>query len=820
MTPRPGVPPTAAQLYDRAVGETNAGRLAAARRALRQAAGRRPDPDLAARIEGTLAYLDAETGDPVLALASIRAAAARPGVGERTRAAHTGQAGLVAMRRGDTDDALRDLGRAIRHLADEPALLGQVALNRGNVHLQRGDLVRAGQDFTLARDAFRACGAPLDEAKARHNLGYTDLLAGDLVPAIRRMDGAREVLARVSPLHAATCDTDRAAALLAAGMPAEAERLLVAAAAAYGRARVRQPQAEAELLLARTLLHHDAARAGAVARRAARRFRGRGAGTWAALADGVALSAAAVHRPDPRLVPAIDDAVRALGARGAREDRTRLRLHAAAVRISGGDLDGAARVLRSGVPAAAPVPVRLLARTVRADLAAARGRHRTVLAIAGAGLDELAAEQARLGSLDLRSSLLLHALPLLHRGLRVAAGSGRPDLLLAWTERARDLVTRVPPLSPSPDPAVARELAEVRRLRVFGQGPDDERRERELMESLRGRLWHRAGSGAVLPRVDLAAVRAAADGRGVLAVAYCWTEDTVAAVVVGDGGPGRVVGLGPTRAVTALLGGLGPDLETAAGEPAGPLARAVDAGLRTRLAALAELLVTPLDLPTGRPVVLSVPGAFRAVPWGMLPGLVGRPCAVPSSLAAWVRTGRWPARPRVAAFAAGPGVPRADEEVQRAATAWPAATVRVGEDATVEQVSTDAGTADVLHVAAHGRHHREHPSFSRVELADGPWFGHDAHRLPRTPGLVVLSACEGGRTAVRWGEETDGLARAWLHAGAHCVVASAASVRDEVACEVLPEVHRRLAGGEAPALALAGATADLPTTLVCLGSGW
>ncbi|MFC7575779.1 hypothetical protein ACFQX8_27710 [Klenkia terrae] len=52
------------------------------------------------------------------------------------------------------------------------------------------------------------------------------------------------------------------------------------------------------------------------------------------------------------------------------------------------------------------------------------------------------------------------------------------------------------------------------------------------------------------------------------------------------------------------------------------------------------------------------------------------------------------------------------------------------------------------------------------------------------------------------------------------MVASAASVRDEVACEVLPEVHRRLAGGEAPALALAGATADLPTTLVCLGSGW
>ncbi|SDN60942.1 CHAT domain-containing protein [Klenkia soli] len=809
-------PATAAQLYDRAVGHTNAGRLAAARRTLRQAARRGPGPDLAARIDGTLAYLEAETGDPAAALARIRAAVRRPGVGERTRAVLVGQAGLVAMRRGDTEDALRDLGRAVRQLRGEPALLGQVALNRGNVHLQRGDLTRAGHDFAVARDAFRACGAALDEAKAQHNLGYTDLLAGDLVPAITRMDAAREVLSGASPLHAATCDTDRAAALLAAGMPAEAEPLLVQAAAAYGRARVRQPQAEAELLLARTLLHHDPARAGQVARRAARRFRTRGADRWARQADGVALSAAAAHRPTPGLGDRLDRAAREPGT-GA--DRTRLRMDAAAVRIAVGDHAGASAVLRRGVPPSAPIPLRLLARTVRADLAAARGRPDEVLRTAAAGLDELTAAQARVGSLDLQSSLLLHARPLLDRGLRAALAGGRPDVLLAWTERARDVVTRVPALGPPSDPVVAEQLAEVRRLRVFGAGPVDAQRERALLESLRGRLWHEPGRGLVRPPVDLAAVHAAAADRGVVVVAWCWTPEEVAAVVVGAGDPGRVVPLGPAAVVSALLGGLGPDLEVAAGAPPGALGRAVTAGLRERLAALADRLVAPLDLPAGAPAVLSVPAVFRAVPWGMLPGLVGRACTVPTSLAAWVRAGPWPGRPTAAAFAAGPGVPRAVAEVEQAAAAWSGATVRVGAAASVGQVAADAATTDVLHVSAHGTHHAEHPLFSRLELADGPWFGHDAQRLARVPQLVVLSACEGGRTAVRWGEETAGLSRAWLHAGAHCVIASAASLRDDVAWAVLPEVHRRLAAGDPPATALAAATGDRPTTLVCAGVG-
>ena len=92
-----------------------------------------------------------------------------------------------------------------------------------------------------------------------------------------------------------------------------------------------------------------------------------------------------------------------------------------------------------------------------------------------------------------------------------------------------------------------------------------------------------------------------------------------------------------------------------------------------------------------------------------------------------------------------------------------------------------AGEVDVLHVSAHGRHSSENPLFSGFELADGPWFGYDIDRLERVPDVVLLSACEVGRSTLRGGEELIGMTAAWLHAGARCVVASAAAINDEVA---------------------------------------
>ena len=128
----------------------------------------------------------------------------------------------------------------------------------------------------------------------------------------------------------------------------------------------------------------------------------------------------------------------------------------------------------------------------------------------------------------------------------------------------------------------------------------------------------------------------------------------------------------------------------------------------------------------------------------------------------------------------------------------------------------------MLHVAAHGRHAAENPLFSGLELVDGAWFGYDVDQLPGVPDVVLLSACEVGRSSVRWGEELIGMSSAWLHAGARCVVASPAAVGDEAAHDALVRVHAALATGAAPAEALAGTVAAVradaaPAPFLCFG---
>ncbi|MGL4339217.1 MAG: CHAT domain-containing protein, partial [Rhodoglobus sp.] len=125
-------------------------------------------------------------------------------------------------------------------------------------------------------------------------------------------------------------------------------------------------------------------------------------------------------------------------------------------------------------------------------------------------------------------------------------------------------------------------------------------------------------------------------------------------------------------------------------------------------------------------------------------------------------------------------------------------------------------------IAAHGRHAADNPLFSSIELADGPWFGYDIDTIDRVPTVVVLSACELGRSAVPWGSEALGMAQSWLYAGARCVIAAPASVNDAVAHELLTALHGFVAAGVAPAEALAAASRDTGTAsgFQCYGAGW
>ncbi|WP_122819138.1 CHAT domain-containing protein [Nocardioides pantholopis] len=813
---------TAEELHRRALAALNGGRMAQSRRLLVQARERADDVEISARIDLTEAYHHAETGDRERAREICDAVLGRPGTGPETRAAAHAQRGLLAMLAGDTDSALAHLGSALAAAEATASVVGRSHLNRGGVHLQRGEVDAAEADFAAALAPLAAAGEPLEAAMAEHNLGYCLLMRGDLLGALRRMDAARTVLAPLSPVSEATCDQDRAEVLLPAGQLVEGRNALAAAARAYGLARLRRRQAEAELALAQNLLTSDPVAAEVAAKAAGRRFRASGVHAWAVRADGLALEAAMEQgRAGPRVLESAGAVAQELRGLGLRWPSLKIVLHTARAELLQGRTAGArARLATVRTGSGTPLEVRLLDREVRAELAAAQGRRADALRHLRAGLADLHAWQSSFGSLDLQTGVAGQGVRLGVRGLALAVESGRPAVLLEWSERARMLASRVQPVRAPEDEALSADLSELRRL-AGEEGSRDPAREAELRRRVRERAWQHHGSGEVSDPVTLAALRSALDPQTAL-VAYVVTAERLTALVVTDAGT-TWADLGTRPELDELVGGLLPDLDVAAVDLPEPMSGAVRGALTARLDRLAGLLVTPVLEAVGeRRVVLTPSGVLAGVPWPLLPGYVGRPVTVAQSATSWLARRTTPLRTATAGLVAGPRVARAEDEVFAAAAGWDGARVLVGAAATAAAVSELAEQVDVLHVAAHGRHSAENPMFSGLTLADGPWFGYDIDRLRSVPDVVLLSACEVGRSNVRWGEELIGMAGAWLHAGSRCVIASAAAISDRAAYDVLVAVHRQLAAGVDPAAALAAAvpavsTDTAPVPLVCFG---
>lgn len=815
----------AEELYLRARTHANRGSPTQARRLLQRAGQLSSSADLTARIDLTRAYLEAETAGQPTGVALGQALLERPGLSEETLGLVHSQLGLMWMRMGEGDRALEAFARALELLPPSGEYVGRVLLNRGNVHLQRGRVTQAVADFTGAHEHLVGDDVQVTRAKAGHNLGYARLLSGDLVGAVAGIDEAAQVLSAISPAYRATVEQDRAEILTAAGRPREAARALARAAEAYGSRRLRTSQAECELTLAWTLLREDPARARVVARRSARRFRGQASPVRAMRADAAALVAEiSAGGTSPALLRRADALAAELRGHGHRQDATVLELQGARVAVRRGALaEARARLERVPTGGTLPVTTRLLVREVRAELARARGDGRRARHHVRAGLADLHTWQSSFGSLDLQSTLVGHGRALASQGLELAVEDGDPLLLLEWSERARALVGRVAPVHPPADPQVADDLTELRLL--HGAGPERRttagRRAEELRDRVRRQQWHTEGPHAVTEPARAEELRVALGDDDAVLLAHVVVCERVVALALSPG-DAAVLDLGPLAPLRDRLDGLASDLTMAAAHRDSPLAAPLRASLHDRLALVAQQLVAPLlpHLGDGR-VVMTPSGALAGTPWSLLPGLRGRPLTIPPSATRWLDLRGAPA-PRRVGLVAGPGVARGEEEVTRAAAAWPGSTVLCGDDAGTERVAALAAEVDLLHVAGHGRHTGENPLFSAVELLDGPWFGYDLDLLARTPSTVVLSACELGRVSVRSGEEAIGMSAAWLHAGARTVLSSPVLVADDVACETFARWHALVATGTAPADALARVVeaADDVVPVLSFGGGW
>lgn len=153
--------------------------------------------------------------------------------------------------------------------------------------------------------------------------------------------------------------------------------------------------------------------------------------------------------------------------------------------------------------------------------------------------------------------------------------------------------------------------------------------------------------------------------------------------------------------------------------------------------------------------------------------------------------------------------PRMRDEVTTLRALFPAAVTLLDEAATRQALLAAAPTADLLHLACHGRFRADNPLFSSLRLAD-EWFTvRDAYSLPLNCELVTLSACETGVSQVAPGDELMGLARGFFAAGAPSLLVSLWTVDDAATAQLMTYFYQALLTGIGPAAALRSAQCQL-----------
>jgi len=766
------------------------------------------------------------------------------------------QRGLMLIRTGHGGAALALFDEAVELLQDypDPAHLARALLNRGVLQLGAGQVGLARADFVACGDLAATAGLDLIGAKAVHNLGYCDLLAGDIPAALRQFGAAAGVYRQAAPGNLPVLATDQARALLAAGLASDAARELDGALTAFRRQHLDQDRAEAELARAQAaLVLGDLPGARRWATAARQRSRRRGNESWACLAELTRLRARALSPATGARVAAeallLADRLRGCGLP---RDADTAELIGARALVAAGRVAQAGRRMASvqGRGPRLPLEVSLLRWLARAELASRDGRPSAALAALRAGLGLVGSRRARLGSVDLQTGTAALGADLAAAGLRLALDRGSAPLVYAWLERSRAQAFRARPVRPPADPEAAAWLAELRQLGLLSRAaelagqpdrPGRAARRADLQRRIRERSWAASGTAgratAQAGLAGLAEVRAALGGRGqALAEILAW-QGRLVAVLVTSGGA-RLIPLGDAGTAAEAARRLAADLDTLAGRRLpGRLGEVIGNSVRRQAATLAAEVITPLLAVAGDGGLILAPhGDLASVPWSLLPGLHGRPVTVTPSASAWLAAQRRPrpgaagdaaggaaATPAAAApvlLAAGPDLPQAGREIAELAAAYPGGRVLAGPGATVAATLRALDGAPLAHLAAHGYHDSENFLFSRLHLADGPLMAYDVQQLAAAPRQVILSACDIGRAQVRPGGELLGFTAALLYAGTATVIASVARVTDDAPVRLMTAYHRRLAAGTAPAEALAAAAAAEPfSPFVCFGSG-
>lgn len=812
------------------------GDLVAAESHLRKAvvAGRRGGAGSAAEARMTLAFVLLERGELVAARRLARGAVAA--LSGRDQARARVQLALIEQRTGALNEALATYEAALTQLRRHGDELIEAKLrnNRGVLLAYRGQAAAAEQNLSRAQQLFNSLGHDLFAADAGWNLGFAAGLRGDVVLALEHFEAAGAVWDKAG-MSRGFRFLDSGRVLLSAGLVDAALEAVETGMADLSSRGVGSDLAEAQLLLSEVhLAAGNMAAAELSAREALNSFARQGRTSLVLLAQLALLRATAAKTSEPywREARSIAEALAGAGWSMEAVDVQLLmtRRHIAA----GGEVTSAAISHARKAAGTGPPGQRLRAwHTVALSRLAVGDRSGAVKALA-AGLRVHDAHRATLAATELQVHSAARAGELAETGLLLALESGRPNRVLAWSERWRagSLLSR--PVRPPKDEILAARLTELRSvtadLEQARHAGDETTRLQRQQRGLERAVMTRARS--VRSALRLSAAVGLPDLQAVLGeralVEFVQVGRQLAAVVVTESRT-SLHRLGEAEPMHRELEYLrfGLSRLSAGGSP-----RRIDASLGSVRAAAERvdgiLLAPLLRHVADRPLVLVPTGAMHVLPWGLLAHAADRAVTVAPSASVWFTSRERRARGRGHVLVvAGPGLPGARLEAAMVAKTYGgSAQLLQPEEATVGAVRAALEGAAYAHLATHGSFRADNPLFSSLALGNGALTVYDLEGLAVPPGVVVLSACDSGLSSVHPGDELMGLTGALLRIGTRSLVASVAPVPDEVAQRTMVAFHAALQSGAPPAVALHRARASLNDedrlragSFVCFGAG-
>ncbi|HUR18517.1 MAG TPA: CHAT domain-containing tetratricopeptide repeat protein [Acidimicrobiales bacterium] len=760
-----------------------------------------------------------------------------------------GERAWMLQRLGQYEEALGQYCPAVSLLGAEGDACGHAQLldRRGRLHASTGSFDLAEEDLEGARALYAGMCSRYGVARVTHNLGFTAARRGDVATALEHYDRAEEELAALG-VPAVPDLLDRCEALLSARLVAEARHTAEVAATQLEAGGMDLDLAEARLVLGQTALlagaPEEARHHATLAWRAfTRQVRPR----WAALARYSSLRAAWMdgHSSPVALRAALDTAGELEGA-GAAGPAQHAHLIAGRLALGLGRGEEAEEQLRiaAGFRTGGAADTRARAWHAQALLCRGAGNARGAEAALRLGSRAVAQCRATLGATDRRALAVAEGQELADLGVELALQSERPERVLAWAERRTSVVLPARTSPTAPDRAVSDHLTQLRHLvneveRLDASGDDTRSlfHRQAILEKIISARIGLTSAGGEQPETARKQVRAdqlvEALGRTAL-VEIVESAGQLHAVTLVDG-DSELRLLGDAAEVRAEVAALRFALARLARgrSPAAPRAAAT-AAVRYTSERLEDVLIRPLSSLLGdRPLLVVPTPDLHALPWSVLASCQERPVSVCPSVALWSRMASQVTQPAPSpdevVLVAGPDLPRAEAELSAIRAHHPRATSLSGSAASAARVGDAIDGAGLVHIAAQGEIRGDNPLFSSLRLHGGPLTVYDLEQLSRAPRRMVLSACDGGLSALHPGRGLCGLTAALLSIGTATVVAGVIPISPHSTPELMTSFHRRLTQGAGPAQALAGAQAEMAkggsearartAGFVCFGAG-